>query len=55
MDRAKTEYYINIHKLSQIQLIFTTRHIAHGIGALVGLILTCMPVEPWKGRRGWSG
>jgi len=32
-------------------VVFATRHIAHGLGALLGLILVFVPGKPWKGRR----
>jgi glycosyltransferase involved in cell wall biosynthesis len=35
-----------------LPLVFATRHVAHGLGALFGLVLCVMPGEYWKGRRG---
>jgi len=32
--------------------VFTTRHVAHGLGALFGLVLAVTPGQHWKGRRG---
>jgi cellulose synthase/poly-beta-1,6-N-acetylglucosamine synthase-like glycosyltransferase len=34
-------------------LVFAIRHIAHGLGALVGLVLVPVPGKPWKGRYGF--
>jgi hypothetical protein len=31
--------------------IFAVRHFAHGLGALLGLLLVAAPGEHWKGRR----
>jgi GT2 family glycosyltransferase len=31
---------------------FATRHIAHGTGALFGLVLVAIPGQLWRGRRG---
>jgi len=31
--------------------VFGTRHVAHGLGALFGLVLAVLPGEHWKGRR----
>ena len=35
-----------------LPLVFATRHAAHGLGALFGLMLAALPGEHWKGRRG---
>lgn len=35
-------------------IVFATRHIAHGLGALLGLILVVVPGKHWKGRYGWD-
>ncbi len=35
-----------------LPVAFAARHIAHGMGALFGLVLVLLPGEPWKGRRG---
>ena len=32
--------------------VFATRHVAHGLGALFGLLMVAIPGEHWKGRRG---
>jgi glycosyltransferase involved in cell wall biosynthesis len=31
--------------------VFATRHMAHGLGALFGLVLAVLPGEHWRGRR----
>lgn len=36
-------------------LAFATRHLAHGLGALLGLLLVLLPGEHWKGRRQGTG
>jgi hypothetical protein len=38
--------------LPVLPLAFAIRHIAHGLGALLGLALVLLPGEHWKGRRG---
>jgi hypothetical protein len=35
-------------------LIFGMRHIAHGLGALLGLVLVVVPGYHWKSRRRMS-
>lgn len=40
--------------LGTMPIIFATRHIAQGVGALLGLILVFVPRKHWKGRRGWK-
>lgn len=35
-----------------LPVVFATRHVAHGLGALFGLVLVMLPGEHWKGRRG---
>jgi len=35
-----------------LPLVFAIRHIAHGLGALLGLVLVVTPGTHWKGRRG---
>mgnify|MGYP000353688095 CR=1 FL=1 len=47
--REKRMVYLGI-----TPIIFATRHIAQGLGALVGLILVLVPGKHWKGRRGWK-
>lgn len=32
--------------------VFAIRHVAHGLGALFGLVLAVLPGQHWKGRRG---
>ena len=32
--------------------VFATRHVAHGLGALFGLVMAVLPGDLWKGRRG---
>ena len=38
-----------------LPIVFTVRHIVHGVGTLVGLILVALPGEHWKGRRSRKG
>lgn len=33
-------------------IIFAIRHVAHGLGASLGLLLVLVPGKSWKGRRG---
>lgn len=35
-----------------LPIAFAVRHLAHGSGALLGLLLAPIPGEIWKGRRG---
>lgn len=35
-----------------LPIVFAVRHLAHGSGALLGLMLAPIPGEIWKGRRG---
>lgn len=35
-----------------LPIVFAVRHLAHGSGALLGLLLSPLPGEIWKGRRG---
>lgn len=35
-----------------LPVAFAERHLAHGLGALFGLVLVALPGEHWKGRRG---
>lgn len=37
--------------LATLPLAFAFRHLAHGLGALYGLILVVLPGNHWKGRR----
>jgi len=37
--------------LPTLPLAFAVRHMAHGLGALLGLLLVLVPGEHWKGRR----
>jgi hypothetical protein len=41
----------NFQYLLILPIAFVTRHLAHGIGALFGLLLVMMPGKHWKGRR----
>ena len=38
-----------------LPLAFATRHLAHGLGALFGLVLLLLPGQRWKGSRGLKG
>ena len=38
--------------LFTLPIVFTVRHVAHGLGALFGLLLVLMPGQIWHGRRG---
>jgi len=52
---ASTQIAIREKSLRQFLLLpiaFATRHIPHGLGALLGLVLVVIPGEHWKGRRG---
>jgi hypothetical protein len=42
----------NLRYLFLLPLVFATRHMAHALGALFGLVLCVIPGEHWKGRRG---
>jgi glycosyltransferase involved in cell wall biosynthesis len=42
----------DLKQLLPLPAVFATRHIAHGLGALFGLMLVALPWEYWKGRRG---
>jgi hypothetical protein len=44
--REKTLRYV-----LALPMVFAVRHIAHGMGALYGIILALMPGLVWKGRR----
>ena len=35
-----------------LPIVFAIRHCAHGLGALLGLVLVLLPGRHWKGRRG---
>lgn len=37
--------------LGTLPVIFAARHVAHGLGALYGLVLVIIPGLAWKGRR----
>ncbi len=39
-------------QLFLLPAVFATRHAAHGLGALFGLLLVVLPGQHWKGRRG---
>lgn len=36
-----------------LPMVFISRHIAHGLGALLGLALVLIPGNHWKDRRSW--
>jgi glycosyltransferase involved in cell wall biosynthesis len=38
-----------------LPIVFTVRHIAHGVGTLFGLVLVACPGLRWKGRRSMRG
>ncbi len=38
--------------LMVLPAVFAVRHVAHGVGALFGCLLLCLPGVHWKGRRG---
>lgn len=38
-----------------LPMVFASRHVAHGLGALLGLSLVLIPGNHWKDRRGWQG
>ncbi len=42
----------NSKQLFLLPAVFAIRHVAHGLGALFGLILVVAPGQHWKGRRG---
>jgi len=42
----------HIGYLAMAPIVFAVRHIAQGLGALLGLILVLIPGKHWKGRRG---
>lgn len=37
-----------------LPLVFGIRHLAHGLGALLGLLFAVLPGQYWEGRRGWK-
>lgn len=37
--------------LRTLPIVFATRHVAHGLGALYGLVLAIIPGLVWRGRR----
>jgi cellulose synthase/poly-beta-1,6-N-acetylglucosamine synthase-like glycosyltransferase len=42
----------DVRYLWTLPIVFATRHLAHGVGALWGLILCILPGVQWRGRRG---
>jgi len=42
----------NLNEFFLLPAVFAVRHLAHGLGALFGLLLAALPREHWKGRRG---
>jgi glycosyltransferase involved in cell wall biosynthesis len=42
----------NSKQVFLLPVVFATRHVAHGVGALFGLVLAMLPGQLWKGRRG---
>jgi glycosyltransferase involved in cell wall biosynthesis len=40
---------------SMLPLVFGVRHLAHGLGSLLGLFLAVVPGMRWKGRRSMRG
>jgi glycosyltransferase involved in cell wall biosynthesis len=42
----------DVRYLWALPIVFATRHLAHGLGALWGLILCILPWVHWRGRRG---
>lgn len=45
----------NLGQLLQLPGVFAVRHLAHGAGALFGLVLMALPGVQWKGRRRMQG
>jgi lipopolysaccharide/colanic/teichoic acid biosynthesis glycosyltransferase/GT2 family glycosyltransferase len=41
----------NSKHLLRLPVVFAVRHLAHGFGALFGLILVVLPGSSWRGRR----
>ncbi len=41
--------------LPVLPVVFATRHVSHGLGALYGLVLALLPGKHWKGRRSAKG
>jgi glycosyltransferase involved in cell wall biosynthesis len=41
-----------VQYLWALPIVFATRHFAHGLGALLGLVLAIVPGVHWQGRRG---
>ena len=37
--------------MKRLPIVFATRHIGHGLGALYGLVLAALPGVSWRGRR----
>lgn len=42
----------NSKQILLLPAVFAIRHVAHGLGALFGLVLAVLPGQHWKGRRG---
>ena len=42
----------SIKQFFLLPLVFAIRHVAHGLGALFGLILVLLPGQVWQGSRG---
>ncbi len=42
----------NAKQVFLLPAVFATRHVAHGLGTLFGLVLAVLPGQHWKGRRG---
>jgi hypothetical protein len=40
---------------SLLPLVFGIRHLAHGLGSMLGLVLVVVPGVRWKGRRSMHG
>ena len=36
-------------------IVFGIRRLAHGLGALLGIVLVLVPGKRWEGRWGWLG
>jgi glycosyltransferase involved in cell wall biosynthesis len=41
--------------LPVLPVVFGTRHVSHGLGAVYGLVLALLPGKHWKGRRSAKG
>ena len=42
----------NAKQVFLLPAVFATRHVAHGLGTLFGLVLAVLPGQHWTGRRG---